>query len=100
VLTNYSGWAYTDAATKLGTHSSLLFSRRGRADPVGAAQGLRWSDGAVDGMIFDHSACHFDIATLACAKGKPGCLDPIKVQAIIRAYRGPVNAAGQPTAGS
>ncbi|WP_343616622.1 tannase/feruloyl esterase family alpha/beta hydrolase [Novosphingobium sp.] len=102
VLTNYSGWAYTDAATKLGTHSSLLFSPADagliQSALLKACDGL---DGAVDGMIFDHAACHFDIATLACAKGQTaGCLDPLKVQAIIRAYRGPVNAADQPIAGS
>jgi feruloyl esterase len=58
-------------------------------------------DGAVDGMIFDHAACHFDIGSIACAQGqKDGCLDPVKVQAIRRAYRGPVDAAGQPIAGS
>jgi feruloyl esterase len=43
VLTNYSGWAYTDAATKLGTFLAAVLPCRGRADPVGFAQGLRWS---------------------------------------------------------
>ncbi|MGF1948895.1 hypothetical protein ACQUFD_17705, partial [Enterococcus gallinarum] len=42
-----------------------------------------------------------DISTLACAKGQStGCLDPVKVRAILRAYRGPVNTSGQPIAGS
>ncbi|MBC2665318.1 tannase/feruloyl esterase family alpha/beta hydrolase [Novosphingobium flavum] len=102
VLANFSGWAYADAAAKLGTNSSLLFSPADagliQSALLKACDGL---DGAADGMIFDHQSCRFDVRALACAKGaKTGCLDPVKVAAIVRAYRGPVNAAGEPIAGS
>lgn len=102
VLANYSGWAYSEAAAKLGTDSTLLFTP---ADAgliqTALLKACDGQDGAMDGMIFDHGACRFDVRTIACAGGqKEGCLDPIKVQAILRAYRGPVDAAGHPVAGS
>ncbi|MEO0031153.1 MAG: hypothetical protein RIS94_911 [Pseudomonadota bacterium] len=102
VLANFSGWAYADAAAKLGTDSTLLFSPKDAGLIQSALlKACDGQDGAVDGMIFDHKSCRFDIRTIACTRGqKNGCLDPVKVQAILRAYRGPVNAAGQPIAGS
>jgi feruloyl esterase len=102
VLANYSGWVYSDAAKRLGVHASQLFTQSDagliRSALLKACDGL---DGAADGMIFDHSRCRFDIRTLACKSGQAaGCLDPVKVEAILRAYRGPVNRAGEPIAGS
>lgn len=102
VLANYSGQAYAQAAAKLGTNSAMLFSPADsgliQSAVLKACDGL---DGAVDGMIFDHTACHFDIRTIGCKPGQTGvCLDPVKVEAIIRAYRGPVDAKGAPIAGS
>lgn len=102
VLANFSGWAYSDAAARLGVSSASLFTPADaaliQASLLKACDGL---DGAVDGMIFDHGACHFDVRKLACRRaGQTACLDPIKVAAIVRAYRGPRNAAGEPIAGS
>ncbi|MDB5424322.1 MAG: hypothetical protein JWQ29_1738 [Phenylobacterium sp.] len=51
------------------------------------------TDGAVDGVVWDHRLCHFDVATLRCPSGDgPDCLtDPqIKaLKAILAGVRGP-----------
>jgi hypothetical protein len=102
ILANYSGWVYADAAKRLGTDSTKLFTPGDAAliqdALLQACDGL---DGARDGMIFNHAACRFDIRKLACHEGQTtGCLDPVKADAIARAYRGPVDQAGQPIVGS
>ncbi len=55
-------------------------------------------DGARDGMIFDHAACHFDVKALACKPGQRAgtCLAPDKADAIARAFQGPLDTAGKP----
>jgi feruloyl esterase len=53
-------------------------------------------DGLKDGMIFNHRACHFDPAVLACHGDKTDqCLSQPQVDALKRAFAGPKNAAGQ-----
>lgn len=102
VLANFSGWTYHDAGAKLGVPSAMLFTPAdGQLIQSAMLKECDGLDGAVDGMIFNHGACHFDVRKLTCTAGqKQGCLDPIKVDAIVRAYRGPVDAAGRPIAGS
>jgi len=52
-------------------------------------------DGVGDGMIFDPLGCHFDPEVLACKAGQTiGCIQPIKIDAIKKAYAGPRNAYG------
>lgn len=101
-LTNYSGWAYENAARKLGTDSSELFTPAdAQLIQTALLNDCDALDGAKDGMIFNHAACRFNIRQLACKPGKTAnCLDPIKVEAIERGFRGPTDATGKPIAGS
>jgi len=54
-------------------------------------------DGRKDGMIFDRGRCAFSPRTLQCASGNSAqCLTKEKVDAIERAFRGPVDGDGRP----
>lgn len=102
ILSNYSGWVYAEAAAKQGLDAAHLF-QPADADVfskalLDACDGL---DGARDGMIFDHDACRFDIRAVQCKLGQAeGCLSPAKVEAIVHAFRGPVDHEGRTVAGS
>ncbi|HKR89488.1 MAG TPA: tannase/feruloyl esterase family alpha/beta hydrolase [Phenylobacterium sp.] len=102
ILTSFSSWVYADAAKQLKTDSAHLFTP---ADTLLIQKAMLRQcdslDGAADGMIFNHQACRFDVRKLACRKTqKAGCLDPVKVNAIVRAFRGPLDATGAPFVGS
>ena len=58
-------------------------------------------DGLKDGVIQDPTACHVDLAPLACRAGQEGgsCLTPGEVDAVKAVYRGPTNSRGQRIAG-
>ena len=50
-------------------------------------------DGVADGVINDPRTCHFDLASLRCAKGKAGaCLSPPEIAAARKIYAGPRDA--------
>src|SRR5580658_8664181 len=50
-------------------------------------------DGVTDGMISDPMGCDFDPAMLACKNGhSDGCIAPVKVAAIKKAFAGPKNS--------
>jgi hypothetical protein len=52
-------------------------------------------DGVTDGMISDPMGCDFDPAMLACKNGhSDGCIAPVKVAAIKKAFAGPKNSYG------
>lgn len=52
-------------------------------------------DGRADGMIMNVAQCHFRPAQLQCKAGEAAnCLSGAQVQAMERAFAGPVNAAG------
>ena len=54
-------------------------------------------DGRTDGMIFDRSRCAFSPRSLQCAPGGTArCLPKAKVDAIERAFLGPVDSHGRP----
>jgi pimeloyl-ACP methyl ester carboxylesterase len=102
VLANFSFFEYSNAASKLGLQPASLFSpadaRLIQSSLLKQCDGL---DGATDGMIFDQRACHFDVRSISCTTTQGDrCLDPVKVDAIMRAYRGPVDSAGKAIAGS
>jgi feruloyl esterase len=53
-------------------------------------------DGLKDGMIFDHAACRFDPAVLACKAAKTDqCLSQPQVDALKKAFAGPKNSSGE-----
>jgi feruloyl esterase len=48
------------------------------------------TDGAVDGVVWDHRLCKFDVATLACKKGDaPDCLTQPEIKSIKAILKGP-----------
>ena len=52
-------------------------------------------DGVTDGLISDPMGCDFDPAVLACKDGQSdGCIAPVKVAAIKKAFAGPKNSYG------
>lgn len=62
-----------------------------------AAQQCDPLDGRRDGMIFAHGRCSFSPRSLQCASGNSArCLPKAKVDAIERAFRGPVDRDGRP----
>ena len=63
----------------------------------GAVRKCDGLDGRLDGMIFDAQRCGFTVRQLECrATGTNGCLPLAKVEAIDRAFRGPLDRAGRP----
>lgn len=102
ILSNFSGQVYTEAAEKAGALPTRWITP---ADAALFQKALLEDcddlDGAKDGMIFDHAACHFDIRKIQCRQGQAqGCLAPTKVAAISRAFAGPRDAKGRPIVGA
>jgi len=98
ILSNFSGAAYDAAAAKLRTDASRLFTpEEGKLIRTAMLKSCDDADGITDGMIFNRVACHFSVRSLQCASGKTsGCIEKSKVDAIDRAFRGPVGRDGKP----
>jgi feruloyl esterase len=102
VLSYYSGMTYAHAARRDpasgGVAARLVTPAEGELIRNALLERCDGLDGARDGMIFNHTACRFDVRALACKPGsKAGsCLAPAKAEAIARAFAGPHDAAGRP----
>ena len=96
VLSFATGKAYDQAAG--GAAARFISPAEGELIRGALLERCDALDGARDGMIFDHAACRFDAASLACKPGQKAgtCLAPAKAQAIARAFAGPLDATGKP----
>lgn len=102
VLSYFSGKTY-DAAAKAdpaagGVAARLVTPPEGALIRKAVLEQCDALDGAKDGMIFDHGACHFNVQSLACKPGQQAdnCLAPAKVEAIAKAFQGPLDGNGKP----
>ena len=80
-------WALQSLSDRAGR--SLLTAENVNALSAAVVARCDRLDGVADGVISDPQACDFDPAEISCAKSAQlGCLNPVQLQAVQRAYLG------------
>jgi hypothetical protein len=105
--TNYSGigdeWVATmlnqaapkDASGKPDPKRALSDTDR-KAVIDGFLEACDATDGLADGLVMHPTACRFDVKTIQCKdEKKDGCLSPVQVAAIQKAFAGPRDSRGR-----
>ncbi|MRW93261.1 tannase/feruloyl esterase family alpha/beta hydrolase [Duganella sp. FT80W] len=102
VMSYFSGKTYDAAAQNdakaRGLAAFLITPAEGELIRKAVLEQCDALDGAKDGMVFDHAACHFNVKSLECKPGQSSanCLAPAKAEAIAKAFQGPLDDAGKP----